>query len=143
MRKNISYAAVLVASVLLTGCASTQYIKEKDATKVYHVTYDEMFVLVPQAIDLAGMKNKQIMKDQGLVKAVSPPSFWTSSLGNMIAGGDEVKVKITKDTESTTEVYVTVVATASVVDYGRSARVVRTLYKHLDDVVDQKIKARQ
>ena len=55
-----------------------------------------------------------------------------------IAGGDNVEVKVTKVTDRSSEVYVVVSATADAMDMGRSARVVRTLYRYLDNVVKQK-----
>jgi len=135
-------APIVLFAALMSGCASTQYYKESDVAKVYPVSYEEMLVLAAQAVDVAGMKVNEVKKEQGLITATASPSFWTSSLGNMIAGGDKVEVQIRKSGENGTNVYITAHAPGTLADMGRTGRVVKTLYKHLDDIVAQKISTR-
>lgn len=136
-----SLFVAVVACAVLSGCASTQYIKDEDATRFYQLSYADMMTIVPQSIDISGMKVKDVNADTGEVEAIAPPSFWTSSFANMIAGGDTVNVKVTAIELKNTKVYIKVTANMDAMDMGRSARVVKTIFKNLDDLVDQKIKA--
>lgn len=139
MNISKSLAWIGICSIFLSGCASTNYIKDQDATRVYNVSFDSMMTLVPQAVELAGMKNKSADTAQGIVMAQAPPSFWTSSLANMMVGGDEVTIRVKEIQVTQSSVFIKVVATADAMDLGRSARVVKTLFAQLDKLVQQKL----
>lgn len=123
----------VILAVTLTGCAaSRQYMKPEESLKIYNKTYDQVFDAVPQIVKNAKMVFVESRKDDGVVDVVAPPSFWTSSLGNMMQGGDKVTLAIKKVSETSTSVEIASVSRGDLVDFGRSARVVGTLFREFD-----------
>ncbi|MFT7637547.1 MAG: hypothetical protein ACI9Y8_001324 [Candidatus Omnitrophota bacterium] len=125
-------------AVMLTGCASTNYIGEDQSVRYYDLSYDKTFAVAEQAVEVSGMTIKNIDKAGHKIEAKAAPSFWTSSLLNVIAGGDTVQVNITEIAVASTKVFVQVFASGDIMDLGRSARVVKTFYKHMDEIVNQR-----
>ena len=117
----------------IAGCATSgQYMKAEDSRRVYNKSYEQVFEAAPAAVKDAHMVFIESRKDDGVIDVVAPPSFWTSSLGNLMQGGDKVTIAIKKIDETHTSVEVTSQSRGDIVDFGRSARVVGTLLDHLD-----------
>lgn len=133
----IRVVGLLLTMGIVSGCAaSNQYIKkEQDSKHVYQKSYDQVFEAIPQAVKDAKMVLIEVRKADGVVDVVAPPSFWTSSLGNLFQGGDKVTVTVRQIDEVSTSVEIVSISRGDLIDYGRSARVVGTLFKHLDQLL--------
>jgi hypothetical protein len=134
MRKIMQGSLFLLVAFMISGCAaSQQYLKPEDTSHTYNKPYQEVFDAVPAAVKSAKMVLIEVREADGVVDVVAPPSFWTSSLGNLMQGGDKVTVVVKKIDETQTSIQITSVSRGDLVDFGRSARVVSTLFKNLDE----------
>ena len=127
---------LIMSCALLSGCAaSSQYIKPEDSVHTYSKSYDQVMDAIPAAVEKAKMKLIEVRREDGVVDVVAPPSFWTSSLGNLMKGGDKVTVTVRKVSDNSASVEVVSQSVGEIVDFGRSARVVGTLFKKLDEIL--------
>jgi transcription antitermination factor NusA-like protein len=126
----------LAMSAGLVGCAtSSQYVRDDQASRIYAVAENQMYEIVQAAARDAGMRVEQVRQVDGIVDIVAPPSFWTSSLANALKGGDKVTVVIKPNDATSTQVHITSQSQGDAVDFGRSARVVRTLHDRIQKAV--------
>ncbi len=134
--KGINLGILFLVAIMLGGCAaSSQYLRPEQTKRVYNVPYDQVFSVAPTAVSKAKMVFIEARKEDGVIDVVAPPSFWTSSLGNLMQGGDKVTVVVTKLSDTQTSIDVTSQSRGDLVDLGRSARVVSTLLNSFDQVL--------
>ena len=118
---------------VFSGCAAShQYLKPQDTKRLYSLSYDQVFEKIPTAVKDAHMVLIEVRKSDGVVDVVAPPSFWTSSLGNLMQGGDKVTLVIHSVSPEQTSIEITSQSRGDLIDFGRSARVVGTLFGSLD-----------
>ena len=101
MKKIFKGLLLFLLALSVFGCsASHQYIKPEDSRHTYSKTYDQVFEAAPQIVKDAKMVLIEVRKNEGVIDVVAPPSFFTSSLGNLMQGGDKVSVVVKKIDEA-------------------------------------------
>lgn len=125
--------ALFFAAINLIGCAtSSTYMKKEEQTKAYNASQKEVFdAVIASAGDLKWKVGKTDPAN-GIINLHPPVNVWSSSLVNMMAGGDLVEVTLTKVNENETKIFVECMSRGEVLDLGRSAGNVKALYKKLD-----------
>jgi hypothetical protein len=123
MKKTILAALVL----LLSGCASTYHLPEEQRSRSYKTGTDKVWEAALASVDDIGLALVESEEEHGRIRARGGPSIWDLK-GHVLLiqireeSGGRVRVDANAETVSDDEV----------VDFGRSARIVRDYLQAMD-----------
>lgn len=138
--KGLALPMVLfVVALNLIGCATaSSYMKKEEQTRTYDASRKEVFdAVIASAGDLK-WKVENTDPDAGVVQLHPPISLLTSSLANMMQGGDIVEVRLIKVDDNKTEVFIEQKSRGELMDWGRAAGNIKALFRKLDSRLEKR-----